>query len=666
MIGLGVFFLFSLLIAQFYNIQMVEGEKWTKEALRQHYFTVREPFVRGTFYANPSLRKDGPEIPQKLVFDIQKFHLYIDPQSIAPGYRQGMIKNLINLLQIAPEKQKLIALQFRKKSRSRKLAVWLDKEDKEKILQWWNPYARHRRLPRNALYFVADYQRSYPFGKLLGQALHTIQEMKDEKTGQAIPTGGLELYFNKYLMGKAGKRELMRSPRNALETGEVIEKPLHGADIHLTINHCLQAIAEEELAKGVTAAKAKCGWAVMLDPYTGHILALAQYPFFYPNEYQKYFNDPQLIDHTRMKALTDANEPGSVMKAVTIAISLKANRVLAERGEPPIFDPNEKIATSNCHFAGRKNLTDTHFHAFLNMDMAMQKSSNIYVARLVEKIVKRLGEDWYKKELHNTFGFGEKTGVELPSENKGLVPTPGKKHPNGALEWSVSTPFSLAMGHNIQNNTVQLARAFAVFANGGTLVEPTLVRKIVRQREDGTEELLLDNSTIEREKKFPHVLDKDIAKQIITAIKYVTKVGGTARRGDILGYTEGGKSGTAQKIVNGTYSQTLYCSTFIGIAPISQPAFVLAVTLDEPQYGYVEGIGKIHMGGTCSSPIFREIGKRTLEYLGIPPDDPFGYQVGDPRHNPEKADWTLETRRLQEMYEKWNNSCIKHETKKTD
>ena len=654
-VGLGVFFLFSLLIVQFFNIQIVEGAKWTKEAMKQHYFIVREPFLRGTFYSNTSLRKDGPEVPLKLVFDIQKFHLYVDPLSIAPGYRQGIIKNLTALMQIPPETQKTFGAQFRKKSRSRKLAVWLDKEDKDKILQWWNPYARHRRIPRNALYFVTDYQRSYPYGKLLGQVLHTVQDVKDERTGQAIPTGGLELYFNKYLMGKGGKRELMRSPRNALETGEVIEPPRHGADIYLTINHCLQAIAEEELAKGVIHSKAKSGWAVMLDPYNGHVLALAQYPFFNPAEYKKYFSDPKLIEHTRMKALTDANEPGSVMKAITIATALKANKLLTAKGESPVFDPTAKTPTSNCHFPGRKNLTDTHFHSFLNMEMAIQKSSNIYVARLVEKVIQRLGAHWYKGVLHNTFGFGEKTHLELPSENKGLVPTPGKKHPNGALEWSVPTPYSLAMGHNIQNNTVQLARAYAVFANGGYIVQPTLVRKILREKEDGTQEILLDNTKIEREKQFPRVLDQEIAKQIATILKYTTKPGGTGRKADILGYTEGGKSGTAQKIVDGRYSQTLYCSTFVGFAPVSQPAFVLAVTLDEPEYGYVEGVGKIHHGGTCSGPIFREIGKRTLEYLGIPPDDPFGYPVGDPRHNAEKADWVMETRRLQEMYEKWNN-----------
>src|SRR5262249_36539827 len=149
-----------------------------------------------------------------------------------------------------------------------------------------------------------------------------------------------ELSFNNYLKGKVGKRRLMRSPRNALETGEVITSPERGADIYLTINHCLQAIAEEEIAKGVKKCKAKSGWALMMNPHTGEILALPQYPEFIPSEYQKYFNDPLLRDHTRVKAVQDAHEPGSVMKSITIAIALQANKELKARGEKEIFYPD--------------------------------------------------------------------------------------------------------------------------------------------------------------------------------------------------------------------------------------------------------------------------------------------------------------------------------------
>ena len=650
-LSLSIFALFALLIAQFYDIQIIEGDKWSKEADKQHYFIVKEPFMRGIFISNTSLKKGHPEAPQSFVIDVQKFHLYADPKSIPEAHRDEVAKVFANILDLDAPAKKELRSQFDRKSRSRKLAMWLDGEKHDAVLKWWLPYASANKIPRNAIFFVSDYQRSYPFGKLLGQVLHTIQNVKDEAASQAIPTGGLELYFNGYLKGKQGKRRLMRSPRNALETGEIISFPQHGANIYLTINHYLQAIAEEEIAKGVKKSRAKSGWAVMMDPYTGEILALAQYPFFSPPNYQSYFNDAQLIERTKVKAITDAYEPGSIMKPITLAIALKANAELALRRANPIFDPAAMMPTSNTQFPGRrKPLKDTHPHRFLNMQMALQKSSNVYVARLVEKIIQQLGTKWYRKALFD-FGFGQKTGIELPSESLGLLPTPGKKHPNGALEWSAASPYSLAMGHNIQTSSLQILRAYAVFANGGYLVKPTLVRKIVKPLPDGSQEVLLENAANENRIR---VISAEIAQEVVTAMKFTTKFGGTARRADIWGYTEAGKTGTGDKAINGVYCPEHVCSSFVGLAPAKNTAFVLIVSMDEPEYGYAPGIGKKHHGGVCAAPVFREIAKRALEYLGIAPDDPYGYPSGDPRHDPNKADWLIEIRQLQEMYEKWN------------
>ncbi len=665
-LALFLFSLFGLLVAQFYTIQVQEGDKWAREATKQHFFVVKEPFLRGSFYSNTAIKQDHPEIPQKLVTDILTFHLHIDPESIPQEFKKTIFLELMALLNVPQEEKKQFITHFLLKSRDRKLAMWLDKDTRDQISNWWLSYAKNHRIPRNALFFTHDYQRSYPFGKLLGQVLQTVQNLKDEKTGQAIPTGGLELYFNQYLKGKEGKRRLMRSPRHSLELGEVIASPENGADIYLTINHYLQAIAEEELARGVQNCKAKSGWAILLEPRTGEILALAHYPFFNPSEYQTYYADPKRIDDARIKAVVDANEPGSVMKPITVAIALKANQELKALGKAPLFDPEEKMATSDCRFPGRKPLKDLHMHSFLNMNMAIRKSSNIYVARLIDKVIQQMGNNWYKRALHDTFGFGEKTGIELPSEGIGLVPTPGKKHPNGALEWSVPTPYSLAMGHNIQASSLQIARAFAIFANGGFLVQPTLIKKIVKTHSDGSEEILLDHTKPDRILRFPRVLNEDIARRVTTALKYSTKPGGTCRRADVPGYTEAGKSGTAQKVINGVYSNILYCSTFVGFTPVNHPAFVIVVTMDEPEYGFVPGLGKNHHGGTCATPVFREIAKRVLEYLGIPPDDPYGYPVGDPRYDPNKADWAKETRQLQEMYEKWNNHDLSDKQKRNE
>lgn len=354
-LALGLFALFSILIFQFYKIQIVEGEKWTKLAKRQHFFDVTEPFMRGRFISNTSIKQGHPEDPQYFVLDIQKYHLYIDPQSIPDKNKDEISHELFARLDLPPEEAMKFRGQFNRETRSRKMAMWLDGEVKKVILAWWLPYASKHKIPRNAIYFVSDYQRSYPFGKLLGQVLHTVQNNKDEVTKQANPTGGLELQFNSFLIGKFGKRHLKRSPRHSFETGTIIKNPENGADVYLTINHVLQAITEEELEKGVIKCNAKCGWAVMMDPKSGEILAMAQYPFFDPNHYAEYFNDPIKIDYTRLKAITDANEPGSMLKAITIAIALKANKVLAAKGEKPIFDPLDKMATSDAMFPGEVN-----------------------------------------------------------------------------------------------------------------------------------------------------------------------------------------------------------------------------------------------------------------------------------------------------------------------
>jgi cell division protein FtsI (penicillin-binding protein 3) len=655
-ISLFVFFLFSLLIVQFFRIQITEGEKWAKAARAQHQLVVIEPFKRGLFYSNASIKQGHPDTPHAFVVDIPKFHLYIDPSRIPPERHAEMHQKLCALLSVDGERAHKIRMQFDKKSRSRKLFSWLDRERVDVISEWWFHYARNQKIARNALFFIQDYQRSYPFGKLLGSVLHTVRAEKDPKTHQAIPTGGLELVFDRILQGKEGKRLILRSPKHPLETGKILAFPENGADIYLTINHHLQAIAEEEIAKAVVRANAKSGWAILMEPHTGEIWALAQYPGFDPSDYGKFFNNPILSECTKVKAVTDPYEPGSTMKPLSIAIALQANKELEKRGKPPIFSPSEKIATAHGNFPGRrKPINDTKSHRFLNMEMAIQKSSNIYVSRLIQRVIDALGEKWYRDALQNIFGFGVKSGIELPSESPGLLPTPGKLHPNGKMEWSTPTPFSIAFGHNILANSIQMVRCYGILANGGFDVHPTLVRKIVRTDREGRQEIALDNTSVDRVKMRVKLLDPDIVKQVVKGMKFITKPGGTASKADIHGYTEAGKTATSEKIVNGTYSKKDHISTFIGFAPAENPRFVLLIAIDEPEYKIVSGMGRMQHGGNCAGPAFREIGLRTLQYLGVEPDDPYGYPLGDPRRDGEKADWMKEVKALKELYTQWNS-----------
>lgn len=633
---------------QFFRIQIMEGERWTRTAEGQHLFYVEEPFERGIFLANNSLKKGLLTPEQALVIDVQKFHLHADPKNIPEECKEEVAAALENFLHLNDSERDQLRKQFNyRRSRNRRLVTWLDQSTKLTIQAWWEPYAKQHHIPRNALFFIADYQRSYPYGRLAGQLLHTIRDRKDENTKQALPTGGLEAQFHKYLRGHLGKRRLLRSPRHSFATGELIAEPVDGANVHLTIDPYLQAIAEEEIALGVKRAKAKSGWVVMMNPHTGEIYALAQYPFFYPSNYQDYFNDPKRIEDSTVKAITHAYEPGSTMKPLTLAVALEANRSLSEKGQPKLFHPEEKIPCLDGRFPGRsKPIRDTREHRYLNMYMGLQKSSNIYMGRLVDRIVKKLGNEWYRGVLTDSLGLGKKTKIELPAESPGLVPRPGRLHPNGTLEWSVPTPYSLAMGYNLQVNSIQMLRAWSALANGGYLVEPTLLRKITRE-----DEVLVDNTGQDRLSRFPKVLSDDTVNEVVKAMRYVSRAQSSGRRGNIHGYTEASKTGTSEKIVNGQYSKKKHFATFMGFTPVSDPSFVLLVAIDEP-----EPSGGMQYGGVCAGPVFRKIAQRSLEYLGVTPDDPHGFPRGDPRHDPEQTIWYHETKELDKLYRAWNEA----------
>lgn len=648
-IAFVIFCLFSFLVLQFFKIQVLEGDKWLQKAKAQHQFVISEPFKRGVFYSNGNLSSTHEDLPEALVVDLPMFHLYIDPESIPTTLREPLLENisrLLNLDKVAHEKAKQ---EFHKRSRSRKIAMWLTHEKKEAIEQWWATFVRKEKLPRNAIYFVQDYKRCYPYKKLLGQVLQTIREDKDMQTHQAIPTGGLEYYFDPLLQGKEGKRRLLRSPKFPLDKGDVIQAPQNGHDIYLTIHHYIQAIAEEEIEKAVIAANAKSGWAVIMDVHTGDLLAIAQYPFFYPSEYRKFYSDKKLMEHTRVKAIVDCFEPGSIVKPLSFAIALKANKERILHGHKPLFYPEEKVDLRKIHLPGRKiPMKDIATSQFLNMDLAIQKSSNIYIAGLIQKVVDTFGEEWYRKQLQDVFGFGKKTGIELPSEAAGFLPCPGKCYSNGKLQWSVPTPGCLAIGYNLLVNSIQVLKAYSMIANGGYEVEPSLIKKIVNSN---NQEVIYERKPLENQKA---LLDSDITDRVIAAMKYSTKPGGTASRADVPGYTEVGKTSTSEKIRQGVYAKNVHFSTFAGFAPAKDAKIAIIVGVDEPAFRVLPGIGSTYFGGKCSAPTFAEIAKRVLNYLGVPPDDPYGYPKGDPRYDEDKADMIKEVKALKDLFYQWH------------
>lgn len=653
-VACGLFGLFSLLILQFFRVQIVQETKWQRFAKAQHELTIKEPFKRGVFYSNSSLTLDKNSKPQPFVVDIPVFHLYVDPFQIPTQKRKEILERLTQELKLTSEEQKATEYSLSlEKSRSRKVKMWLSQQSKSELSKWWFDFAKENKIAHNALYFVSDYKRCYPFGSHLGQILHTIREDKEEGTEQGIPTGGLEYFFNSILGGVAGKKKLLRSPKHPLDLGKVIEPPQHGADIYLTINHHLQAIAEEEVKKGVEFCQAKSGWAILMNPHTGEILAYAQYPFFSPADYRSYYNDEKKIEHTRLKGICDRFENGSVTKPLTMALCLLANEELQKQGQKKLFDPNEKVPCLSGRFPGRdRDLVDPRPHAYLNLYQAIQKTSNIYPARIVERVIQALGPTWYRSKMAEVLGFGEKTGVEYPMETEGLLPTPGRLNSNGTLEWSTPTPFSLAIGYNFMVNSLHILRVYAAFANEGHLVQPTFVRKIVKTNDEASE-VLLDHTDPKRSKEFKQIFSSELCRVIRDSLLHCVS-GGGGYLADIYGYTVAGKTGTARKIVEGGYSQRYYFSSFVGFAPATDPKLVLLVSMDEPSTELKHGIGYMYYGGKCAAPVFREIMRRSLQYLGVKPDNPHHYPPGDPRHNPKEAYWYKPSKDLKELYEKWN------------
>ncbi|MBM3191540.1 MAG: penicillin-binding protein 2, partial [Chlamydiae bacterium] len=329
--------------------------------------------------------------------------------------------------------------------------------------------------------------------------------------------------------------------------------------------------------------------------------------------------------------------------------ALKASQERVAQGKPPLFDPEGKVDLTKIKLPGRKvPMKDVATSRFLNMNMALQKSSNVYTAGLVQKIVDTYGDRAYRDNLYHLFGYGKKTGIELPSESPGFLPEPGKVYANGKLQWSIPTPGCLAIGYNLLVNAIQVVKAYAMIANGGYEVKPSLLKKIVKK---GTGEVVYERTPL----LFQHpLLDPAIVQRVIEGMSYTTKVGGCAVRADVPGFTVAGKTSTSEKIRGGAYAKNVHFATFAGFAPLTAPKIALVVGIDEPTFENLPGVGRMFFGGKCAAPVFGEVIKRTLKYLGIPPDDPYGYPKGDPRACAEKASMAKEVKALKDLFLLWH------------
>ncbi len=415
-----------------------------------------------------------------------------------------------------------------------------------------------------------EYWRYYPGGEVMS---HVVGFTGDHDVGQE----GLELAQQSWLGGKRGSRRVIINRRGEIvEDVKSIRAPQEGRDLALSIDSRLQYLAFREIKAAVDANKAHAGAVVMLDVKTGEVLALANWPSYNPNNRVRVTRDKM-----RNRALIDTFEPGSTLKPFTIAAALDAGKVR----------PGSIIDTAPGTLTiGRATIHDAHREGALTVEQVIQKSSNVGAA----KIALSLPAETMWQTLSAT-GFGATPMTGFPGEVSGRL--------RPAKSWRPIEQATMAFGHGISVNLVQLARAYTVFATDGELKPVSLLK--------------VDGAIAGRP-----VISADTARAVRRMLEMVVLPGGTAPKAQVAGYRVAGKTGTAHKLEGRVYVDK-YVSSFVGFAPASNPRLVIAIMIDEPAGGQ-------YYGGTVAAPVFSSIMGAALRLLGVPPDAPIDNVVLPP------------------------------------
>jgi cell division protein FtsI (penicillin-binding protein 3) len=419
---------------------------------------------------------------------------------------------------------------------------------------------------------VKGSKRFYPNREVGSQILGAVG---NENQG----LGGLELFYDRYLRGEEEEAIAYRDARGkTFETEETIGREKRGPHhLTLTLRKNIQYVTERELNAACDAYRAKSCTAIALDPRTGQVLAMASYPNFNPNAYQV-----SNLEHWRNRAVTDAIEPGSTFKVILAAAALESGLVKVQ----------DRFHCENGALRiGDRVIHDHEKHGMLSFREIMKVSSNIGIYKIGQKVGKK-----EFAEAIERFGFGKKSGIDYPGEVAGFV--------RPVKSWQEVEFANIAFGQGVQVTPLQLAAAFAATANGGLRMRPYLVSRVT----DPEGETLLEV----KPKAGERVLSEKTARLLLDILQEVTHEGGTGTKAALPGYTVAGKTGTAQKVVDGTYSHMKFISSFVGIVPARSPRLVVLVTIDEPQ-------GVVY-GGLVAAPVFRKIAWAALRDLGVPPD----------------------------------------------
>jgi cell division protein FtsI (penicillin-binding protein 3) len=392
---------------------------------------------------------------------------------------------------------------------------------------------------------------------------------------------GIEVEFDEYLRGKDGsvimQRDGLGRARPSIDYPRI--EPRNGHNLILTIDLAYQSIVEEELKRGVQKSKASAGLAVMLNPKTGEILALANVPGINPNDLGS--ND---VNASRNRVVTDVFEPGSVFKVVTASAAYENGLVTPEK---KFYAEHGTYFATVSSRAKPQKITDTHPYEWLTFQEAIELSSNIVMA----KVGPTIGPERLYRQARN-FGFGIPTGIDLPGEVRGRLKKPS--------EWSGTTLQTMAYGYEVSVTPLQIALAYAAVANKGVLMKPFVVSEV--QNSDG--EALFE----QRPQIIRRVISEQTAALLIQAFEGVVERG-TAKESHIQGVRIAGKTGTSKKVVDGHYGVGSYTGSFVGFFPIEDPQVVCLVMMDNPQ-------GGSYYGGSVSAPVFRAIADRIINTSG--------------------------------------------------
>ncbi|MEN2986396.1 MAG: penicillin-binding protein 2 [Thermodesulfovibrionaceae bacterium] len=538
-----IFFSFLVVVFRLFLIMFIEHETYYERAKIQQIKREEILSKRGNIYDRKG---------RELAISLEKDSLFIDPKQIDSSLTLNMVAQYVNFDLNSFDKNKRFIWLSRK----------LDSNEVEKI----------KSLNLKGVGFIPEGHRFYPKGILASHILGVVNI--DEKGVE-----GLELYYDKYLKGEKTSRTFLTDAKGKkLSDGELLE--IRGNDIYTTIDEGLQAIVERHIDEAMKKWRASTATAIMMDPFTGEILAMAVRPTYDPNNIALIKNMAVL----RNRAITDLYEPGSTFKIVTAAAAL----------EESIVKPYTKFDCSAGYIeVGGKKIKDVHRYGVLTFEEIIQKSSNVGTI----KVAMILGKERLYQYIRK-FGFGEKTGIDLPGEIAGYVRPPQK--------WSGTSIGAIPIGQEVGVTALQMLRAYSVLANGGYLVKPYVVSEIHSQ--DGK---ILYKAVIKRER----IISENTAKTMKEILKKVTEEGGTAPLAKIDGNKVAGKTGTAQKYDPKVkrYSRDKYVSSFVGFIPADNPRIALIVVIHEPKGAYY--------GGVVAAPVFKAISDEALSYLNIPRED---------------------------------------------